>query len=557
MVILNLYASAYWPDPGETIYDESLHALEDGRSQGLPARELSNIALKGAGQCRDEGSYYYALELFEIAIDEDPTNAYVYRVYADYLMGYRGLYEQAGTKYFLAKELVELDPASYDETFKKALIRSLQIWHRDGKDGIPLFDNYSSDDFSIFFTPAIEVRKSSRDQLEPLNLFEFQRRHEGFNDKTIDTITNDPMLDAAAKERFIASERARRAAISERQIRRLSLVEKTGRVRLRFGNENVPYFDLRWTKVDIDPNIVDVETFDEADGVFKGVFLEIGKNYMLSHSLDLNLKATLIDREITGESPFDSSIRVSKEESGDHDFDLQSTFTYFFSTNTLKITLGTAFVDIDRTEEGGDKFSDSANSQRMILRLSQFKTPDETENPTRFRGRRSNHYELGFQRVERDFEGATSYFDLKPNFSMEYLGLIDGHLDLAFNYSWLTRRYKSDVEITPLIPTPFNIKGRYDVHQFGLIPTWVMIYDLYQDSFTRGIEFLSMSAPISYALDEKAGDYTRFNAGLKAESQIVLWNGFRLNPILEGDFAYYPELNRNDWGFFVKCKFSY
>ena len=80
-------------------------------------------------------------------------NARAHIRYADYLMGYRGLYEYASPHYYAAIEAINKNPDSYDDAFRRQLERSMQIMHRDGKDGVPLV---TSKNFSVFVSGEIE-----------------------------------------------------------------------------------------------------------------------------------------------------------------------------------------------------------------------------------------------------------------------------------------------------------------------------------------------------------------------------------------------------------------
>ncbi|MBN1268977.1 MAG: hypothetical protein JXB04_05275 [Kiritimatiellae bacterium] len=138
-VAVCLLATALNAAPPE--YHRSLAAAEEAREAGAASREVSDTLLWGAGKCRDAGTHEEAEELFLAAIRQDPHNARAHRLYGDYLMGYRGLYEYAAAHYRLAIELVRRNPSAYDRAFKQDLERSIQILHRDGKDGIPVFES--------------------------------------------------------------------------------------------------------------------------------------------------------------------------------------------------------------------------------------------------------------------------------------------------------------------------------------------------------------------------------------------------------------------------------
>ena len=514
---------------GEEIYNDTLKKVEEAVARNALAREISHLYVKGAGECRDEGSDTYAIALFEAAILEDPSNAHAHSVYGDYLMGYRGLYEQAGTKYYRALEIIEQYPEAFDDTFKASLERSIQIWHRDGKDGMPLMTNYSTDDYSLYFEALIDYSKSSIDEEE----------------------YHTSLIRQLFAEQFTGQDRIR--DIPKKLPRRNDLIKFGGNLLLRFGDQRLPYLKLSYEKVDVDINNTNPESFQgtgsftEWDGDFDAIELTIGKNFYLSPNLDLNLEGIYSRREIETTDPFNNNIRIANEK-GDN-YLLFSGFTYYFGTNTLKLRLGGNFANIDRTEgsaANNEDFEDSFNSQLASLRLSLFGLATDKDNPSRFRGRRSTHYEIGFSRNERHFETAITEIDYRPFVQMEYFGMLNGHVDLIFNYNAWIKDFNKGF-----------LRGLYEAHQFKFTPSWVIVYNLYEDTFKRGIEFLSVGMPLRYTIGEKAGTYSRFNIGLELNTELVLFHGIRVIPTIESDYAWYPELDRSDWGLFAKCVFRY
>ncbi len=536
---------------GEIEYDNTMDAVEIGKERGLVPREISNIYLGGAGKCRDEGSGEYAVALFEAAIETDPTNGYAYRIYGDYLAGYRGLFEQAAAKYYRAVELVEADPEAYDDDFVLVLNRSLKILHRDRKDGIPIYNNYATNGFSLFYEQSIEFRKPSIDEDDHLTFLDLQQRslntglpsiNEGI---TFFTARRDNALTQAdfdtAQERIdsLQGQKSRLLDFAKHAPRRREEAIYEGKLLLRFNNEELPYFRLTWTEVDIDTINFNTEDPRETfDGEFRGLSLLVGKNYYINGRTDLNLEATLSNREVTSRDrrrDFDVTTEEFKT------IDINAVLTQYFGTNTLKLTAGNMSGEVDRTEVGNVLFDDRVNQQRISLRLSMFKKPIETENPTRFRGRRSDHYEIGLQRRERAFKTETIRFDYKPNLTAEFLGLRGGHLDILFNYNSQYRRFLSSFR-----------DGNYDAHEFLVKPTWVFVYDLYNNSFTEGTEFLALGFPLRVILGDKDGDYTRVTAGMELEQQWVSKIGIRFEPKVGFEYTRYPDISKSDWGIFAK-----
>ncbi len=536
----NLYQETL--TPGEILYNKTIQLVEKQRDIASPRRDISNLLLKGAGDCRDKGEHKYALKLFKDAIAEDPKNAHAFRIYGDFLMGYRGQYEKAATQYTRSSELLKELPDSYDDKFKKSLARSIKIHHRDGKDGIPVIEAKT---FSIYWDAAVSYLEPSVNSEEPLAMFEQQLSANNQINRRNNEIINDPnpAVSAAIKNSRIAANERIREKIPTQLARRREEVQYESSVLLRFANEDLPYFRLSWATKYINTINVDPEdTRIRWDGNFIGKYALVGKNYILSDDNDLKLEAEYSERRLMTDSP--SNHEVSREIA--NVLDVTAQFIHYFDINTLRLTLGSLSADIDRSESRDPVIDDAFNSQRVSLRLSFYKPPEETENPSRFRGRRSDHIEIGFKRSEREFHRETFQYTYEPHISYEMLGLVNGHLDLLFKGKAYQRRYTDTFK-----------KGTYNAYEIGFTPTWFFIYDLYENDFESGHEYLTLGLPIQITFDEQLSSYSRVNAGLKLEDQWVTDAGVRFEPTLSVDYAYYPHIHRDDWGVFAKCVLRY
>ncbi len=552
-------------ETAEDVYHHTIEQVEDAEKRGQSRRDVSNIYLRGAGKCRDLGHNTYTLEFFEEAVNCDNTNAYAYRSYGDYLMGYRGLYEQAAAKYHRARELVDADPTGFDDSLKTALRRSIHILHRDGRDGLPL---YLSKTLSLYLEPEVKYKRPS---VSPFDLASTHARAETLIlGPELLAIPNPPNSQAQAVAaqalRYRLANLPHDRSISQKVQRRTEDFEYSGNLLLRFGNENLPYFRFKWTRTELQDinNVEDLSFTNEGD--IKATNYLLGKNFLVNPVLDLNLEFQVTDRRFAVSPGRDvpNLITVSKVEQ--MDYAVESKFTYHFGTNTLKLNLGWKYSDIDRYEGTNLKaLDDAANEQMAVLRLSMFGTPEESENPSRFRGRRSDHYEIGIRRLEAktevDFSPNITILDVgtgdivtasargvgyRPHITAEFLGLLQGHLDLSLNYNMRI----SDQ------PNPIS-EGHIDEHQFRLTPTWVSIYELYSEDFSNGWEFLSVSLPATVTYAQTDGDFNRYTAGVTLDGVWTTPYNVRLFPKLGFDFGYYPDIDRSDWGVFAEVSFRY
>ena len=543
---------------GREAYEKTMDLSTQAQNEGKSQREISNVLLYGAGKCRDQGAYDYAITLFNAATQEDPTNANAHRVYGDFLMGYRGLYEHAAERYFVAQELIEKNPESYDDKLKDALTRSLHILHRDGQDGVPL---HTSKKMSFFFTSSLNYSKPS---VDPWVLFDQQLRVEKIiNDEDeflLSLLEREENPVGSIDERLdeegntirsrMAENAIKRDAIPFKLDRRNEVTEYDGELLIRLGKKSLPYFRLSWVESNINTSNINPEDLEHPfDGEFKGLSALIGKNVLISPNLDLNFEGIFRKNRVRTDDSFNNT-RIAKAKS--NTYNLESRLTFYLAANTLKLSLGGTFSEIDRTEGGinSKQFDDTSNSERINLRLSTFKPPQKAENPSRFRGRRSNHYEFSLLRTENRIEieanGKDTPVNYKPQFGLEVLGLHRGYIDLFVNYNLSISESSSG-------PSQGNIES----HQVRIIPSYVTVYNLYSEDFVTGIEFFSIDFPFEVTYGENDGDYERYRWGVGLNAVITTPLNFRLFPKLTADYAYYPDLNRDDWGVFAGLTVRY
>ena len=516
----------------EAIYKQIQETVADKRKAAKPAREISGVYLWGAGRCRDKGNHKHTLELFEAAIKEDPTNADAHRIFADFLFGYRGLYEEAAIHYYEAERLIESEELAGEHAEKEhydtkgALKRSVQILHRDGGDGIPL---KTSKSFSAFLETFFEYRRASANHFSSLTMLEEEIR-----------LVRTYLADIGAMPPSDTLN-----AFRDALPRRREEIIYGANLLFRSANPRMPYFKLSWvesenTKNASVENVItvfpdSVNQLWERDG--RSVTGSIGRDVRLSDHLDFEyeLGYTWAKTRVINPQAIGSGYKIEEEEKDE--LGLDGAFSYRMGANTLKLSFGLTLADID----GLFSDTDSLNTQRLALRYSVFPPPIAGEDISRFRGRRSTHYEAGIVRTERTFREGTTQKDFQPHLAYEELGLFRGYWDATFVYLPTFRDKRS--------PGNFG-HGKYDAHEFRFIPAYIPIYKLYDNDFETGIEHVRVSFPMRWTIGE--GSYDHINAGAKVEVDWEVRRGFRLIPSLAIDYAHYTKLNRDDWGIFLK-----
>jgi len=630
----------------EAVYEAAWAQAEELLLTGGSSRQRSDVLLQGAATCRDLGANGYALELFEASVEADPENANAHRVYADYLMGYRGLYEQAAYHYYEALERVRRAPETYSADFKRSLERSMQILHRDGGDGMPLRTTRSVSIFAestvgyrdgavnplavsagdgslisqqlktesfldttvrqeleqgvSFFNDAIHQNEKGiaffNDAVaannEGLRFFgqKLRANHQGvlFFEELIAAHPGDPQVpewqaaaDALRGERAqnalrvaeirnekkqnlskvstIQQEKAQNEqelaeTLAEQQAlpSQIDAVQKkiprrtqdrfhSGGVLLRFGPPALPHIRLSWENVDgedadIDPHNLD-NTFARR---FERYAVGLGKHYLLAGKWDLALGLELASTELTFHDPLNETKLA--EEDATHYLG-NASLVYHAGFNTYRLNVGGGYAAIEN-EASGDDASSRAN---ISLRVSMFPTPAEIRNTGRYKGRRSTHWELGFIRTERAFKSdVVPTVDEKvyrPFLSYAALGLWGGKLDLGVVYDWRRQEISSG-------PTA----GKFEGHQLTVQPTWVPVFRLYDNDFWSGLEHLTVGLPVGGFIGD--GDFDRLTAGLRMQARYVTPFRVAVTPSVTVDYTYYPVLNEDDWGAYLKFSFT-
>lgn len=646
-------------DPGRLLYEQTLTVVEKSRTGGADLREISDIYLWGAGKCRDAGAGSYAIELFELAVQEDPSHVRAHRVYGDYLMGYRGLYEYARYHYDRAVELIKNDPDEYDDIVIDGLERSLQILHRDGKDGVPIVE---SKFFSAYVGGSIGYGKVAPNHVTvsagdgSLNDMEgkVQRsldfrtqelldgqaffggvvdmQNEGlafFGDQVQETIASDRRLDeflamgippnfpffgfetdpatglliidsntggpipitinsrraenaayraelqtkldeiqadkAMTEERLandaaeLAGIPAKKKKVSRKVPRRRDDLNYDGTLTLRFGSPYLPYIRIFGERIDGENVDVDPEDLeDPLDRSFRRDGVLVGKNIMLTRTLDLNTELEYTETQLRFYRtvvPEGLDHKIADEESDQYRG--ETTLTYNMPFKTLKMKLGGTWSDIENLDSKDDFSRTHVGTVRFSKYLDPSKqkssAPADDEQTARFRGRRSSHWEAGLIHSERKYRATdrptVTEEVYRPFVSWEELGLFGGKIDLTMIYDWRHQEFSQErpTEIGGIF---FENDDTVSGHQLTFIPAYVPVYKSYNNDFWSGLELLTISLPTSYAFDD--GDYDRLLFGLRLAGRYVTRYGVAVMPALNGDYAYYPELDRDDWGFFLR-----
>ncbi len=532
-------------DHGLIEYQNTLQAIAEARPLKKTHRQLSEIYLWGAGKCRDIGAHSYAIQLFEEAIDEDFSNIRAHRLFGDYLMGYRGVYEEAAKYYSIAEKLLNVEndnviqSEQQKEDIKTRLNRSIQIFHRDGNDGLPIVE---SRDISVYFTPYTEFRKPSTNHFNPLTLYEQQLRIR--ERQTAFRITQGPIYTPLTD-----------AQIRDRLPRRREEFEIGASLLFRSANphySHIPYLKFSFVNVTNDKNgsIEPIEVVDLWKNEFESYEFAFGRDYLLSAKRDMDYEFSIKQSEsIT--SDIKSGIIQEIEEATT--YSLLNSFRFRGKSNTLKLSTTFRFADIENFDSKGD----SLNHQEISLRYSMFPPPQESENPSRFRGRRSTHFEVGASRAERTFRGesnpgpvslllgpSTTRQDHRFYATYEELGLNDGRIDISNTYIGIIRDYNSGFK-----------NGGLESHEVKIEPSCVIIYKLYDDDFVKGLENLRFGLPMRVSFGD--GGYDRFNMGARLNGTWEILRGLRIDPDITIDYTRFTEFEKDDWGFFAKFKLRY
>lgn len=508
---------------GKQIHDEALAQATTTMMNEDPV-SAGRLLFKAAEYCRDLNDVRHAITLFELAIELNPEDPHYRRVYGDYLIGYRGLEEQAWAQLSKARKLAEQYPDKVDDQFTKTLNRSIHIFRRDTRDGVRTFERIQSDGALVYGGENLTItgvfdtiyKKVAKD---PLDLStEFLRTENFFFNNPPSTTSSEAFSKAfsAVSRRVEASETL------------LSLLFRT-------PNSNLPVVRLSYSNEYIFNSITNVDAPDDPfDLINDRFFLELEKTFVIKNDLFLEGDFGLIHQNRQTRSDL---------------YDIEEDFLHLFGALNLRKEWGTRDGTVQLNVGGQysrDLFDFEAypiHQQRITLRNSSFHSnPFDNETRDRFRGRRSSSQEIGIIRDEsREGLPLTTVEDWRVFVSNEELGLIDGKWDLYTTYTYRQRQ---------LSGASFG-NGTFSIHEFSVEPLWVPVFDLYDNDFVDGWEFVTIGFPIKINTDE--GPYDRFIAGLTFRGQYVVSQAKLTLGIRAGiEYANYTQVNEEDFGGFIR-----
>lgn len=524
-------------------YTEAAEARATNERNAGNIRLASDIYLYWAGKARDEGAVSDAVELFKRAVQQDPEYVRAHVLYADYLTGYRGQFEAAYEHYRIAEDLLNAKGYGYldNSPTGKRLQRSMSIFHRDTKDGVEVIKTHN---FAVSFGTVFEFGKEApstvvTDLYTKLYRTEHLALAGEIPSGVFETLHKD---------------------IPRRRDTTTGSISGV----LRFRNRNLPTFTFTATRKNIDDITHDVYANggrgDFYDTAFTSYEASAVKNMFITQRLDFNSRFSINSRRSSADSPTEF-----KEHTKQYIADFRLRYNAGFQTYSLQF--GGSLADI-KNDDSGD---DAANSAFASFRYAVWPKPRNNvqadkgslvtmrrlEANERFRGRRSTQLEFGIGRRERDYKGdgitrVDTHVTYTPFISYEEYGLLGGYLDLLCAYNYTRDKLFSNQEgLSAALPQPRHYLDSFDEHKFTIRPVWVPVYNLYDShqEFQRGIEHLTVAFPISVTLSD--GPFDRYRIGVEFFKRIV---GYKIAFIPEFgfDFAYYPELEESDWGFFVK-----
>ncbi len=495
----------------ESIVRVTEEIVKQARAQGQTPRNISDLYLRSAGQCRDSGAPpSCAIPLFESAIKADPKNARAHAVYGDYLsFGYLGRFAQASHHYYKALEILKEFP---DPALKKRINRSFSLLYRDRKLGVPLLANSK---ISVFATPNGDFR-----ELRPwLSFVQVFKPSHGLLLQELATRNSFPGLNPELIQK--------RAPLTEDQLQ-LNL----GAV-VRFGKPWLPFVRYHYQVVDIDPFSINAESLAEPyDGRIGQHAITIGGNYPIGTSFDLyaEVVGSLRKTKVT-DSFADPSVRIETEDT--RTIDALVNFKRNFGLTVLQATGIATFA----SHENSGSDDDSSDSQVLSLRWSKWPQPKTSlSSNSRFLGRRSTHVTVGAVRSSRRFKtnGTTAVTETRylPNATLELQGVLDGSVDLALNYQF--GRTHSDRTV--------GENNHFNTHSFRFDPAWSPVFLNYDQGFKTGLEEVRITLPVGAEIG--AGEYDRVWGGLQLQQRYVTRHfGFRV--FAGATYGYYPELKED------------
>ncbi len=557
------------------IYEEAM-AQTTSKMMEDDMESAAALLFKAAEYCRDLNDVKHAITLFELVIELDPENPHYRRVYGDYLIGYRGLEEQAWAQLNKAKQLAKRYPEKVDSEFEATLNRSIHIFRRDTRNGPLGYERYQSDGALIFenegfvITGGLDTIFSKRAK-DPLDLStDYFRAKDTLNSQIQDTIADDLRLEnlltvnggtVGSRDELLdvgtlpdgspitinnlqaRNERVRESAQSyldnlDREIeRQLKSVETFLSLLLRTPYANLPSVRLSYLNTysfDSSTNLEDLDNpYDRVSDAFA---MEIEKTIILRNDLFLEGDIAVVHE----------NVQIRNDQLVEDD-----SFLYLIGAANFKKEWGTRDGTVQLNVGGQyrrDLFDFEAypiHQQKVSLsNFSFLKDPSENEERQRFRGRRISRQEIGVVRDERRYESEDRPTVIEENWrffvSNEELGYLDNKLDIYTTYSYRERNLSDGIG-----------EGSYSIHEFRVEPQWVPVFDLYKNDFVDGWEFVTVGFPMTANTDE--GPYDRFTGGITFRGQYVISQaklsvGFNLGI----EYAHYTEADQEDLGGFIR-----
>lgn len=512
---------------GKQIYEEAMAAVTPVMMDE-DIVTAAQLLFKAAELCRDLNDVRHAITLFELAIELKPDEPHYRRVYGDYLIGYRGLEEQAWAQLHKARKLAEKYPDKVDDEFIKTLNRSIHIFRRDTRDGVLTFERNRSDGALIYEGKNITITggldtKYGKLAKDPLDLStDYYRAIDFFNDLVNGGYLTDlPNGDLNELDRKL-----------DRQV---ESVETLASFLFRTPNANLPVVRLSYFNVYAFESSLNFDGLDDPfDRVSDRVVLELEKTFVLKN--DLFLEADLaLDYE-------NLQLRSQLYNIEDHFLDLTGALNlrqeWGTSDGVVSLNVGGTYSRNLYDFEAYPQHQQGISLRNLSFEANPFKNPTNE----RFRGRRSSGQEIGLIRSEtREGSPDAKTQDWRFFVSNEELGLIDGKLDIYTTYTYRERNLR-DVR---------HGEGSYSLHQFSVEPLWVPIFDLYENDFVDGWEFVTVGFPIE--VNKEDGPFDSVIGGITFRGQYVVSQAKLTLGILAGiEYAHYTQVDGEDLGGFIR-----
>ncbi len=513
-------------EAGRQIFDDAIQ--ETFPLIAEDSEQAAHLLFKAAELCRDMNEVRYAITLFELAIELRPEDPHYRRVYGDYLIGYRGLEEQAWAQLYKARELANKYPEKVNDQFTQTLNRSIHIFRRDTRDGVITFERNRSDgaliyeDENITVTGGLETRygKVAKD---PLALSTNYYRALGFfnNPDPAGYLVDLPDDNINALDRKID--------------RQLEFSETLASFLFRTPNANLPVVRLSYFNSYIFESSLNFDGLDDPfDRVVDNLSLELEKTIVLKNDLFLEGDIALDYVNVQNSSQL---------------YDFEDHHLYLTGALNLRQEWGTSDgvislnVGSSYSRDLYDFEAYPIHQQLISLRNFSFlENPSKNESRARFRGRRTSSQEIGLIRSElREGSPDAKTQDWRFFVSNQELGLVDGKWDI---YTTYTYRERNLIDVR-------EGEGSYSLHQFSVQPIWVPIFDLYENDFVDGWEFVTVGFPIEINKDD--GPFDNATGGITLNGQYVVSQAKLTLGITAGvEYAHYTEVDGEDFGGFIR-----